>query len=263
LGLQFLEQGKKVSVLAVDPSSNRSGGSILGDKTRMPKLSVAENAYIRPSPSRGYLGGVARGTHASIHILEAAGYERIIVETVGVGQSEVHVDSMVDLFLLLLPPGGGDELQGIKKGVVELADIIAITKADGELLNTANHACNEYKNALTLLRPKSQFWKPKTITCSTITPGGLDKLLAAIDEFEQSIRESGVFTSKRESQAVDWMWKLIEEDLVLRVKNNPNVRAKLPGIISELKAGNLLAEDATDQILHTFLGETSYKESNF
>jgi LAO/AO transport system kinase len=149
-------------------------------------LSIAENAYIRPSPSRCHLGGVARGTHGAIHILEAAGYDRVIVETVGVGQSEVQVDSMVDLFLLLLPPAGGDELQGIKKGVVELADILAITKSDGELLNVAKQARGQYANALMLLRPKTTFWYPETVNCSAVAPNGLDKVLVALSAFEKA-----------------------------------------------------------------------------
>merc|ERR1712130_896529 len=178
--------------------------------------------------------------------------------TVGVGQSEVHVESMVDLYLLLLPPGGGDELQGIKKGVVELADVLAVTKADGELLNAAKNARNEYANALTLLRPKSDFWVPKVVESSSVTAGGLESLLDTLEAFEKAARASGGLVRKREGQAVRWMWKMIEEELVDRVKKDPQVQAQLPALIESLRKGEMLAENATELVLRSFLGDNGF-----
>lgn len=255
LGMHVVEkQQQKLAVLAVDPSSTRTGGSILGDKTRMSELAQHPRSFIRPSPSRGVLGGVARGTHASIRVMEAAGYDKILVETVGVGQSEIEVEDMVDVFLLLLPPGGGDELQGIKKGVVEVADFVAITKADGDLLPAALRAKTEYRNALTLFRKKRKDWVPKVVTTSSRTGEGIAELWEAIEAFETQMRASGEFMRRREEQALTWMWRVVDEVLIDRVKNDPCVTRAMPGLVEQVKAGRMLPGAAGDEILKQFFG---------
>ena len=212
-GLELVDQGHQVAVLAVDPSSSKSGGSIMGDKTRMEKLSLEQRAFIRPSPSGGTLGGVARRTRETIVVCEAAGFDVIIVETVGVGQSETTVASMVDFFLVLMLAGAGDELQGIKKGVLELADAIAINKADGNNIENAAKAKIEYEKALNLLTPPSKIWSPPVLTCSALTMDGIDDIWQTILDYKEKLETSGELMAKRKRQALDWLWALVEEGL--------------------------------------------------
>ena len=209
-GLQLVDQGHQVAVLAVDPSSSKSGGSIMGDKTRMERLSLEQRAFIRPSPSGGTLGGVARRTRETIVVCEAAGFDVIIVETVGVGQSETTVASMVDFFLVLMLAGAGDELQGIKKGVLELADAIAINKADGNNIENAAKAKIEYEKALNLLTPSSKIWSPPVLTCSALTMDGIDEIWQTILDYKEKLEASGELMAKRKRQALEWLWALVE-----------------------------------------------------
>ncbi|WP_321530138.1 methylmalonyl Co-A mutase-associated GTPase MeaB [uncultured Desulfuromonas sp.] len=212
-GLYLTEQGHKVAVLAVDPSSQLSGGSILGDKTRMEDLARDANAFIRPSPSGDSLGGVARKTRETMLLCEAAGYDVIIVETVGVGQSETTVASMVDFFLLLQLSGAGDELQGIKKGVMEIADAIVINKADGDNIARANLAKQQYINALHILRPRSSHWSVPVHTCSALHHKGIDTVWEMLETYRSTMESCGEFDDKRRQQARDWMWALLLDDL--------------------------------------------------
>jgi LAO/AO transport system kinase len=205
LGCELTEQGKTIAVLTIDPSSPITKGSILGDKTRMEKLSKDPKAFIRPSASRSFPGGVAHATREAILLCEAAGYEIIIVETVGVGQSEVLVKDMTDCFLLLMQAGAGDELQGIKKGIMEMADLVAITKADGENLKLAQHACAEYQHALHIIRPDDKGWSPKVITCSALQKQGLDECWDLILKFIGHSRSTGLFESTRNKQKIAWL----------------------------------------------------------
>lgn len=210
LGLKLIGMGHRVAVLAIDPSSQRSGGSILGDKTRMAHLSMEENAYIRPSPTGGHLGGVTRVTRESLLLCEASGFDVILVETVGVGQSETVVSEMVDCYLVLMLPGAGDELQGIKKGVLELADIIAVNKADGQTLTDAKHARNAYQRALSILQPTGS-WTPKAMSCSAVTGEGLDELWQTIRAHRRQLIDTGEFVALREQQRVNWMWSIVDQ----------------------------------------------------
>jgi len=249
LGVHLLEKGKHVAVLAVDPSSTRSGGSILADKTRMEKLSLGKNAFIRPSPSGGTLGGVAKKTREAMIVCEAAGFDVIIVETVGVGQSETTVDSMVDFFLVLMIAGAGDQLQGIKKGVLEIADAIIINKADGDNINKANMAKREYKNALHLLRPASPIWSPPVLTCSAIDMTGIEKIWNCVLEHREKFTETGELELKRTEQAVSWMWSLLEEGLKDRFYKNIKAKQILPQIIKKVEKGLLSPTMAADKLL--------------
>ena len=236
-GLQLVEQGHRVAVLAVDPSSSKSGGSIMGDKTRMERLSLAQQAFIRPSPSGGTLGGVARRTRETMIVCEAAGFDVIIVETVGVGQSETTVASMVDFFLVLMLAGAGDELQGIKKGVLELADAIAINKTDGNNIEHAKKAKIEYEKALNLLTPSSKIWSPPVLTCSAVTLDGIDEIWQTILDHRKKLESSGELADKRREQALDWMWALVEEGLRDRFYRNPDIEKSLPQIIKAIEKG--------------------------
>jgi len=213
LGLHLVDQGKRVAVLAVDPSSPVTGGSILGDKTRMERLMVRPEAFIRPSPSGGSLGGVAHRTREVMLLCEAAGYAVVLVETVGIGQSEVAVASMVDFFLLLLLPGGGDELQGIKKGVVELADALVVNKADGDSRKAAERTRMDYANALELLRPTNEAWRPRALCASALESQGIEETWATILEHRKLLQASGELARRRRDQARAWLWKLVEEGL--------------------------------------------------
>jgi LAO/AO transport system kinase len=213
LGLRLLARGHKVAVLAVDPSSPVTGGSILGDKTRMERLAQEEAAFIRPSPSGGSLGGVAERTREAMLVCEAAGFDVVLVETVGIGQSEVAVASMVDFFLVLLQPGAGDELQGIKKGVLELADALVVTKADGDQAAAAARARVDHSRALELLRQASPSWKPPVLTCSARTGEGIDAVWSAIEEHRRALEASGERQARRREQARAWMWSLVETGL--------------------------------------------------
>lgn len=249
LGMTLIKKGHKVAVLAVDPSSTRSGGSVLADKTRMEKLSVEEKAFIRPSPAGTTLGGVAKKTRETMLICEAAGYDVIIIETVGVGQSETKVASMVDFFLVLMIAGAGDELQGIKKGVLELADAITINKADGDNLERAKRAQKEYETALHLLAPSSPNWSPPVLTCSALEMTGIEKIWETVLSHREKFIHTGEFESNRKNQAVDWMWSLIEDGLKDRFKNNDKINELLPKITSNVEKGNMSSTVAADKLL--------------
>lgn len=251
-GLELVKQGHRVAVLAVDPSSSKSGGSIMGDKTRMERLSQEKQAFIRPSPSGGTLGGVARRTRETIVVCEAAGFDVIMVETVGVGQSETTVASMVDFFLVLMLAGAGDELQGIKKGVIELADAIAINKADGHNIENAQKAKTEYENALNLLTPSSKFWSPPVLTCSAVTLDGIEDIWQTILEHRKKLERAGELSKKRRQQALDWLWALVEEGLRERFYRNPAVEKSLPDIIQAVAEGETAPTVAAHRLLDLF-----------
>ena len=251
LGIHLVDQGYKVAVLAVDPSSQRSGGSVLADKTRMEKLSTAENAFIRPSPSGGTLGGVARKTRETMLACEAAGYNVMIVETVGIGQSETTVASMVDFFLLLMIAGAGDELQGIKKGVLEVADVIAINKADGDNIERAQQACKQIESAMHYLMPAATFWVPRAMTCSSLDSQdpGIQAIWSAVLEHRDLALKNGELDRKRCRQAVDWMWSLVEEGLKERFYKIPAIQRHLPKTIRQVEKGEKSATIAADELL--------------
>ena len=213
LGLRLLEDGHRVAVLAVDPSSPVTGGSILGDKTRMERLAVSPNAFIRPSPSGGSLGGVAHRTREVMLLCEAAGYDVVLIETVGIGQSEVTVSSMVDFFLVLLLPAGGDQLQGIKRGVMELADCLAVNKADGDMEAVAARTRSEYEGALSLIRPTTPSWRPRALLASALEEIGIDAIWQAIREHRSALEADGELESRRRAQNRDWMWSLVDQGL--------------------------------------------------
>ncbi len=251
-GKYLTNNGHKVAVLAVDPSSQISGGSILGDKTRMEELSRDENAFIRPSPSGDSLGGVAGKTRESMLLCEAAGYDVIIIETVGVGQSEITVASMVDIFTLLQIPNAGDELQGIKRGVMELADIILINKADGENIKKAELAKSQLKNAVHILKPKSENWSVWVETCSALKNIGIDKYWEKVCEFKDIMINSGEFQSKRKKQSVDWMWSIVMEDLKKSFMTNKNVSAILNEVQNSVYEGKISPNSASRRLMSAF-----------
>jgi LAO/AO transport system kinase len=248
LGSYLTLQGHKVAVLAVDPSSTRTGGSILGDKTRMAKLAADDNAFIRPSPSSGTLGGVAAKTRETMLLCEAAGFDVILVETVGIGQSETAVASMVDFFLVLMLPGAGDELQGIKKGVVELADMIAVNKADGDNIKRANQAAAEYRAALHILKPQSAAWAPPVITYSGLTGQGVADLWKQATKYREQMSASGEFAAKRRDQQVTWMWAMLEDRLFAQLRSDTKLKAKLPQLEKAVAAGTLSPMLAVEEI---------------
>jgi len=255
-GLFLIRQGHQVAVLAVDPTSQLSGGSILGDKTRMEELARERNAYIRPSPSGDTLGGVARKTRETMLICEAAGYDVVIVETVGVGQSEIAVASMVDLFLLLQLPGAGDELQGIKKGVMEIADLILINKAEGDNRPRANLAKGQIETALHIMQPKSPNWTVPVQLCSALQGDGIDEVWQSIGDFRQRMEHSGEFASKRRLQASDWMWSLVLDDLKDLFRRDPQVEALLPGVQNAVATGATTPGAAARRLLEAFRRHT-------
>lgn len=234
-GTMLTELGHRVAVLAIDPSSSRSGGSILGDKTRMEKLAINPKAFIRPSPSGGSLGGVGRKTRETMLVCEAAGYDVVIIETVGVGQSETTVASMVDFFLVLLIAGAGDELQGIKKGVLEMADAIAINKADGDNINRAKRAQKEYQTALHMLMPISPNWSPPVRICSAVTGNGLEEIWETILDHREKLTACGEMATKHQRQALDWMDFLLDDALRDWFYSNPEVVKLLPKLKSEVE----------------------------
>ncbi len=235
-GLQLIEQGKKVAVLAVDPSSPLAGGSILGDKTRMELLSREDAAYIRPSPSGGALGGVALKTRETMLLCEAAGYDVILVETVGVGQSEYEVAGMVDFFMVLMMPNAGDELQGIKKGIMELADALVINKADGESINLAQQTRRHYQNAMNLLHHTS-FWTPQVLTCSALQKENIEQIWGMISDYRIDAIKQDAFYEKRARQNQEWMHKLLHEMLELKLKRHPEVKQQLPLLDRQVTEG--------------------------
>ena len=249
LGMALIRQGRRVAVLAVDPSSTRSGGSIMADKTRMEQLAVQADAYIRPSPSGGTLGGVARKTRETMLVCEAAGFDVMIVETVGVGQSETAVASMVDFFLVLMLAGAGDELQGIKKGVLELADAITITKADGDNVAKARQAARAYASALHLLSPASPNWQPPVLTCSALAQEGVDTVWQTVLEHRQRMQSSGEFDIKRRAQALDWLQALVDEGLRERFLRHPQIRRQFPKYRQEVARGEKSPTVAAGELL--------------
>ena len=248
LGHFLIERGHKVAVLAVDPSSARTGGSILADKTRMARLAVSDSAYIRPSPSSGTLGGVAAKTREAMLLCEAAGFDVILVETVGIGQSETAVSDMTDSFLALMLPGGGDELQGIKKGLVELADIIAINKADGDNLKRAQKAAAEYRSALHILSPASKHWQPPVLTYSALTGAGIAELWQKILDHRAAMTASGDFAARRREQQVKWMWSMLEQRMLARLRADASIRARVKKVEAEVADGRITPSVATELI---------------
>ncbi|MFK8044311.1 MAG: methylmalonyl Co-A mutase-associated GTPase MeaB [Crocinitomicaceae bacterium] len=247
-GEGLIKQGKKVAVLAIDPSSERTGGSILGDKTRMNQLAINPNAYIRPTSSSGSLGGVARKTRESIILCEAAGFDTILVETVGVGQSETAVHSMTDFFLLLMLAGAGDELQGIKRGIMEMADTILITKTDGENVKQANLARLDYKNALHLFPANENNWIPKVETISAIENFGIEKVIQIIDTFKTQTADTGFFDKKRQTQQVYWMHESLKDLILDKAYNNANFKSKIKNFESDLKSGKISSFAAAEEL---------------
>ncbi len=248
-GINLVHAGKRVAVLAVDPSSTRTGGSILGDKTRMNRLSQSDRAFIRPSPSSGTLGGVAKKTRETMALCEAAGFDVVIVETVGVGQSETTVAEMVDIFVVLLLAGGGDDLQGIKKGIIELADVIAINKADGDNVNRATHAAAEYQGALNILTPQDAIWAPPVLTMSGRENIGLDKLWATISEHRARMTAAGAFETRRRTQAVGWMRSMLSERLMALADRTPEIAQKRLALEADVRAGTTTAPLAVAAML--------------
>jgi GTPase len=248
VGSFLTRQGRKVAVLAVDPSSTRSGGSILADKTRMPRLAADPNAFVRPSPAAGTLGGVAAKTREAMLLCEAAGYDVVLVETVGTGQSETAVADMTDFFLVLMLPGAGDELQGIKKGVIELADMLAVNKADGDNVKRAMAAAAEYRGALHIISTGSELWAPPVITFSALTGDGIAELWAKVSEHRERMNVAGALAARRREQQVKWMWSMLEERVMVRLKSDPTLRARLPKIEAAVAAGRTSPAIAVDEL---------------
>jgi LAO/AO transport system kinase len=248
LGSFLTAHGHSVAVLAVDPSSTRSGGSILADKTRMPRLAVDAHAFVRPSPSSGTLGGVAAKTRECMLLLEAAGYNVVLVETMGTGQSETVVADMTDVFVALMLPGAGDELQGLKKGVVELAEIVAINKADGDNRPRALAAAAEYRAALHILTPRSAQWSPPVLTYSALTAEGIPQLWESITQHNSHMSASGERDARRREQQVKWMWAMVEERVLAHVRSDPALRTKLPKLEAAVAAGHMSAAVAVEEI---------------
>jgi LAO/AO transport system kinase len=253
LGMHIVrERGEGVAVLTIDPSSAASGGSILGDKTRMDALTNESRAFIRPSASRGRLGGVAAHTREAILLCEAAGYQNVLVETVGVGQSETAVRSMTDFFLLLMLPGAGDELQGVKRGIMEVADALAITKADGTSRPRAERARTEYRSALHLFPASSDGWTPRVLMCSALTGEGMADIWRLVLEHHETVGASGHLQARRSRQAVDWMHELISQELELRLRSHPGVAGVLPAIEEEVARGRMASRTAARDLLARF-----------
>ena len=249
LGMYLIEQGHRVAVLAVDPSSTRTGGSILGDKTRMARLAMHPNAYIRPSPTSGTLGGVAKATRETIVLLEAAGFEVILVETVGVGQSEVTVANMVDTFVFLTLARTGDQLQGIKKGVLELADIVVVNKADGEHAAEAKAAARELTGAMRLIHPRETLWRPPVLTMSALHGTGLAELWDTVLKHRQVLTDAGEFEARRRAQQVDWTWSMVRDTVLDRVLSHPAVKKIRADVERQVRDGELTPALAAQQIL--------------
>lgn len=248
-GTNLADAGHKVAVLAVDPTSSRSGGSILGDKTRMERLSINPNAFVRPSPTSGVLGGVARKTRETITLCEAAGFDVILIETVGVGQSEIVVANMVDFFLVLMLPGAGDELQGIKKGVLEIADMIAINKADGANKERAMAASGEYRAALHILTPQSHNWSPPVLTCSGMDNEGLDEIWRQICLFTETMTKSGEFEQKRKQQSRSWMREMLDNRVLQQILSKQEIRSLINTLEREVVAQKITAVAAVEAVL--------------
>lgn len=252
LGTLLIKEGKKLAVLAIDPSSNRSRGSILGDKTRMPVLAADNNAFIRPSPASGTLGGVARKSRETMLLCEAAGFDTIFIETVGVGQSETAVHSMVDFFLLLMLAGAGDELQGIKRGIMEMADLITINKTDKTDKGTVEQAIRDYKNALSLIPSDPSDWKTPVLTCSALKGEGISEIWSAINNYLDITGKSGYFTRRREEQVSHWMRETIAHELESRFYGHPDVLKQIPELEIKVKAGKMSPFQAAEQLLKKY-----------
>ncbi|KAJ1658097.1 hypothetical protein IWQ61_002609 [Dispira simplex] len=260
-GLHLIKLGHRVAVLAVDPSSVITGGSILGDKTRMPYLTRNSNAYIRPSPNRGTLGGVAKNTHKSMLLCEAAGFDICLVETVGVGQSETTVADMVDMFILLVSPGGGDELQGMKKGIMEMADMVVVTKADGDLANAARRAQMEYTSATKFMHSRIGSWKPPVLPVSSVTGEGLPKIWTTMSEFQRKFEANGALAKKRGDQRKKWMWNEVSYLLQQRLSEDRTVRDTSRNLEQQVYQGSLTPGIAAQTILQALL-MSWYREVN-
>lgn len=249
LGTHLTDSGDRVAVLAVDPSSTRSGGSILGDKTRMARLAVDERAFIRPSPTSGTLGGVASATREAMVIVEAAGFNVVLVETVGVGQSETAVANMTDCFLVLMLARTGDALQGIKKGVLELADVLAVNKADGPHEIEAKAAARELAKALALIRPPDAVWVPPVLTCSAVHGVGIDEVWSAIEQHGRVMEEAGLLESRRVRQQIAWMWAAVEDHLISDFRRRESVQAEAARLEEQIAAGQITATAAARALL--------------
>ncbi|CAB4536239.1 unannotated protein [freshwater metagenome] len=252
LGSHLTGAGHQVAVLAVDPSSTRSGGSILGDKTRMEKLSIDPQAFIRPSPTSGTLGGVTRATREAMAVVEAAGFDVVLVETVGVGQSETAVANMVDCFVVLMLARTGDQLQGIKKGVLELADVIAVNKADGENATEASRAARELSDAMHLIQPPDAIWQPLALTCSGLTGDGVEQLWAEVQRHHGVMEEAGEIQARRARQQVDWMWSMVNEQLLSRLQSSEAVRQIADRVQDDVRTAKTTASLAAAEILKAF-----------
>jgi LAO/AO transport system kinase len=253
LGGQLIDSGHRVAVLAVDPSSTRTGGSILGDKTRMTRLATDPDAFVRPSPTAGTLGGVARATRESLVVMAAAGYDILLVETVGVGQSETLVAEMTDTFLLLALARSGDQLQGIKRGVLELADVIAVNKADGPHLQEARRAARELSGALRLIGQPENGWVTPVVTCSAATGAGLPEIWALVEKHERMLQDSGELDRRRRDQRVSWMWSLVRDQLLDRLRDDRDLRAIAPRLEAEVRDGVLTPGLAAQELVAAFL----------
>jgi LAO/AO transport system kinase len=251
-GVHVIDRGHQLAVLAVDPSSRRSGGSILGDKTRMATLSQRAEAFIRPSPGSGHLGGVARRTREAMLLCEAAGFDVVLVETIGVGQSEVAVADMVDLFALLVAPGGGDELQGIKRGIMELADLVVVNKADGDLAAAAGRTRSDYASAVHLLRPKWRAWAPEVLAVSALTGAGIAEVWDAIERFCAAVGDDGELAQARAGQATAWLWSEVGDALLERFRSDPRVAEALPAVEADVASGRVAPTRAARRLLDAF-----------
>lgn len=253
LGNHVADQGHRVAVLAVDPSSAITGGSIMGDKTRMETLSRRDDVFIRPSPAGGTLGGVTRRTRESMLICEAAGFDVVIVETVGVGQSETAVADMTDMFLLMLLPGGGDELQGIKRGIMELADLVIVNKADGEMAAKARHSALDYMSALQLLHPRTRNWQVPVKSCSALEKQGIDDIWQTVEEYSQTIESSGEKSERRAQQAKSWMWSEISESLITALRHDPQASQRIEALEQAVVSGTTAPTLAASELIDIFL----------
>ena len=252
LGRHIIKQGRQIAVLAVDPSSRRSGGSILGDKTRMQRLAQAPDAFIRPSPAGATLGGVTRRTREAGLACEAAGFDVVVIETIGVGQSEGAVAEMVDCFLLLLAPGAGDELQGIKRGIAELADLLVVNKADGDLLAAARRAQADYQAAMQLLRPPTPAWRAEVLACSALHEEGLDEVWQAVLRHRQVLADSGELAAKRARQIRSWLWAEVQAELAAALRADPATAELLAALEHDVDAGRLLPPQAARALVRRF-----------
>lgn len=255
LGGRLTARGRRVAVLAVDPSSSLSGGSILGDKTRMEHLSRNEQAFVRPSPSGASLGGVARRTRESVLLCEAAGFDVVIVETVGVGQSETTVADMTDVFVLLLQPGGGDELQGIKRGVLELADLVLVNKTDGDMAGAAAHSAADYQHALHLLPARTRGWQVPVQTCSALEGTGVEEAWQTVEGYVALLRRASLLEQRRAEQAVAWMWHAATGGLLDALRRDPRVRDRVKALEQSVRKGSVPATVAAQEIIDLFLGK--------